>query len=310
MHKILLPAPEIGSYSAFLFLGLFGGYLIARWRAVRGGIKGSHIDNLALLISIVSLFGARFFSWLFFFPPGISLWKAFTNSGGGMVFYGGMIFGILTAIIYARWARLPLGNLLDVFAPGLALGLALGRVGCFMAGCCWGDPCISSDDWSKASVASLSWQMRTASFISGPHFPLAVRFPAGAGAYEQHLKLGLIGSQAKLSQPVHPVQLYEAALAFALCVLLHRNFEKRRWHGQVVCLFVLSYSVIRFGTEFLRADNAPQYLGLTLSQVISLVMGTIAAIVCLAQKSRPVPTDKRAEDRQAEISKVETAVGC
>ncbi|MEY2428717.1 MAG: phosphatidylglycerol---prolipoprotein diacylglyceryl transferase [Verrucomicrobiota bacterium] len=310
MHKILLSAPEIGSYSAFLFLGLFGGYLIARWQAARAGIKGSHIDNLALLVSIFSLFGARFFSWLFFFPPGISLWKAFTNSGGGMVFYGGMIFGIFTAIIYARWARLPLGNLLDVFAPGLALGLALGRVGCFMAGCCWGDPCISPNDWSKASLPNLSWQMRTAPFMSGPRFPLAVRFPEGAGAYEQHLKLGLIDSRARLSQPVHPVQLYEAALAFGLCVWLLLTFAKRRWHGQVVCMFVLSYSVIRFGTEFLRADNAPQYLGMTLSQVISLVMGAVVAIVWLAQKSRSVPSEKRAEDREAEISKVETAVGC
>src|ERR1700694_3545437 len=108
MHKFLLAEPRIGSYSALLLLGLVGGYLIARWRAVRAGVKGSHIDNLALLISVFSLFGARFFSWLFFFPPGISLWQAFTTSGGGMVFYGGMISGILTAIIYARLARLPL----------------------------------------------------------------------------------------------------------------------------------------------------------------------------------------------------------
>jgi prolipoprotein diacylglyceryltransferase len=146
--------------------------------------------------------------------------------------------------------------------------------------------------------------------MSGSRFPLAVRFPEGAGAYEQHLKLGLIDSQAKLSQPVHPVQLYEAALVFGLCVLLHLNFEKRRWQGQVVCIFILGYSVIRFGTEFLRADNAPQYLGMTLSQVISLVMGAVVAMVWLAQKSRSVPGDKPSEREQAEISKVETVAGC
>src|SRR5258706_10268656 len=125
MHKLLLSEPRIGSYSALLLLGIVGGHLIARWRAVRAGIKGSHIDNLALLVALFGLFGARFFSWLFFFPPGISLWAALKDSGGGMVFYGGVIFGILTVIVYGGVARLPLGNLLDVFSPGLGLGLAL-----------------------------------------------------------------------------------------------------------------------------------------------------------------------------------------
>src|SRR5437588_1600575 len=149
MHKLLLSEPRIGSYSAFLLLGLLGGYLLARWRAVRCGIKGSHIDNLALLIAFLSLFGARLFSWLFYFPPGVSLWAALRDSSGGMVFYGGLIFGLLAAIIYARIARLALGNLLDVFAPALALGLAFGRVGCFMAGCCWGDACVAPAELSK-----------------------------------------------------------------------------------------------------------------------------------------------------------------
>lgn len=309
MHKLLLSEPSIGSYSAFLLLGLVAGYLITRWRAVRAGIKGSHIDNLALLLSIFSLFGARFFSWLFFFPSGISLWQALTNSGGGMVFYGGMIFGILTAIIYSRWAGLALGNLLDVFAPGLALGLALGRVGCFMAGCCWGDVCLSPGDWSKIATPNLAWQVRTVPLISGARFPLAVRFPEGAGAYEQHLKLGLIEPQARLSRPVHPVQLYEAALVLALSLFLHLRFEKRRWHGQVVCLFILSYALIRFGTEFLRADNAPIYLGLTLSQVISLALGTIATLVLITEKSwgNTLAAGHRPHSRRLEESKPRAA---
>src|SRR5437868_9117533 len=123
MHKLLVAEPRIGSYSAFLLLGLLGGYLISRWRAVRAGVKGSHIDNLALLIPIVSLFGARLFSWLFYFPSGTSFWAALKDSGGGMVFYGGLLFGILTVLAYARITQLALGSLFDVFAPGLALGL-------------------------------------------------------------------------------------------------------------------------------------------------------------------------------------------
>src|SRR5438105_3571617 len=151
MHKVLISQPQVGSYSAFLLLGIVGGYLLTRWRASQCGLKRSHIDNLALLIAILSLFGARLFSWLFYFPSGIGFWQALWDGGGGMVFYGGMVFGILAVLAYARVTGLKIWNLLDLFAPGLALGLALGRVGCFLAGCCWGDLCV--DEKSLASLA-------------------------------------------------------------------------------------------------------------------------------------------------------------
>lgn len=288
MHKILISEPRIGSYSVLLLLGLLGGYLITRWRAVRAGVKGAHIDNLALLIAVLSLFGARFFSWLFYFPAGVSLWAALRDTGGGMVFYGGLIFGIVTVVLYARAARLPLGNLVDVFAPGLALGLALGRVGCFMAGCCWGDVCLDPKEVSKFSSPGLKWQLQTFALVSPSGFPIAVQFPKGAGAFEQHRKLGLIDDNATASRPVHPVQLYEAGLALALCLFLHLYFEKRQWHGQVFCLLILSYSGIRFATEFLRADNRPIYFGLTLSQVISIGLATMAVLVMTAKKRRTI----------------------
>jgi phosphatidylglycerol:prolipoprotein diacylglycerol transferase len=301
MHKILISQPNIGSYSAMLFCGIFFGYLLTRWRAVRAGVKGSHIDNLALLITVSSLFGARFFSWLFYFPPGISLWRALRDSGGGMVFYGGLIFGALTLIIYARSARLPLANLLDVFSPGLALGLALGRVGCFLAGCCWGDLCIDSTDVARLPSSISTWQVRTVPFLSQASFPFAVKFPPEAGAYEQHRQLGLITDQSPRSLPVHPVQLYEAALALGLCLYLHLWFNRRRWPGQIVCLLILSYAGIRFGTEILRADNAPTFFGLTLSQVISLGLALAALFGWLATKPKtvaavttnPAPIDQR-----------------
>jgi phosphatidylglycerol:prolipoprotein diacylglycerol transferase len=285
MHKSLLAEPYIGSYSAFLLLGLAGGYWLMRWRGVRIGLKGSHLDNLALLIAALSLFGARFFSWWFYFPPGSSLWGALTTSGGGMVFYGGMIFGIATAFLYARLAHLPLGNVMDAGAPGLALGLAFGRIGCFMAGCCWGDLCVNADEMGKLPSSGLVWQVRTVPLVSGAGFPLAVRFPAGAGAFEQHREIGLIDEHAECSLAVHPVQLYEAALAFALCMALHWWFPRRRWHGQVFWVFVLSYGVIRFLMEFLRADNSPVYFGFTLSQAISIGLATAALAVLVNRKS-------------------------
>src|SRR2546423_15649999 len=138
MHKVLLANLSVGSYSAFLLLGLLGGYLLMRWRGVAMGLKGSHLDNLALVITIVSLFGARLFSWWFYFPPGISLWAALTTSSGGMVFYGGMILGLASAILYCRFTELLLGNVLVAGAGGLGLGLAFGGGGGFWRAVCCG----------------------------------------------------------------------------------------------------------------------------------------------------------------------------
>ena len=283
MHKTLVSDPAIGSYSAFLLLGLIGGYALMRWRGVRIGLRGSHLDNLALLIAVFSLFGARLFSWWFYFPAGATLWSAFTASGGGMVFYGGMIFGILISVVYARLAHLSIGDIMDAGAPGLALGLAFGRIGCFMAGCCWGDLCVNSNELAKLPSSRVLWQVRTVPLLSGAAFPLAVQFPPEAGAFEQHRELGLIDENAARSRPVHPVQLYEAGLALGLCIALHCWFPRRRWPGQVICLFVLSYGLIRFFMEFLRADNAPAYSGLTLSQMLSLALASLALLFILSR---------------------------
>src|ERR1043166_6835231 len=144
MHRLLTTSPVIGSYSFCLLLGIVAAYVVARWNAGRIGIAGRHIDNLALWAGVIGLVGARVFSWLFYFPPGASLWSAFARPGGGMVFYGGVIFGLATVVAYAAIAKLALRDLLDLFAGPLALGLAIGRIGCFLAGCCWGDLCVDA----------------------------------------------------------------------------------------------------------------------------------------------------------------------
>jgi phosphatidylglycerol:prolipoprotein diacylglycerol transferase len=281
---MLFNHPLIGSYSFCLFFAILAGYLLSRYNAPRTGIKGSHIDNLTLLAATFGLFGARFFSWWFYYPPGRSFWKALFDSGGGMVFYGGMIFGIVMVLSYSLIARLPLGRLMDTFAPGMALGLACGRVGCFLAGCCWGDLCVAPNEIARLSPPALHWQVQTIPAISTPGFPLAVKFPPGAAAFEQHVKLGLIDAHASKSRPVHPVQLYEAFLALGLCVWLQRNIGRCRWAGSVVCQLVLGYAIIRFGTEFLRADNRPIYYGVTLSQGLSVLLAAIATGVLVGRK--------------------------
>ena len=122
--------------------------------------------------------------------------------------------------------------------------------------------------------------------ISPSGFTLAVRFPEGAGAFEQQQELGLLAAGSTRSLPVHPVQLYEAALALLLVLLLQRYSAENRRPGIIFCYLIVGYAVIRFATEFFRADNPPIYLGFTLSQVISITLGVAAGLVLVGKPSR------------------------
>lgn len=285
MYPELIPYPHVDSYPALLFLGFLAGHLLARHRARQNGVETRHLDNLTLLLVVFGLVGARFFSWLFDQKPGASLLQNLKLWGpGGLVFYGGAIFGVLCVWIYSRLQRLSALKMADIYAPSLALGLGFGRIGCFLAGCCWGDVCAA-----PAQLASLSApaarQVFTLPPLSPPGFFLAASYPRGAGAYEQHLRLGLLTPEATRSLPVHPSQLYEAALAFALCWILHRTWKSASFRGEVLARFGIGYGIIRFLLEFLRADNSPRFFGLTLSQMISLLFIAAGSFAILRSRA-------------------------
>jgi phosphatidylglycerol:prolipoprotein diacylglycerol transferase len=118
-----------------------------------------------------------------------------------------------------------------------------------------------------------------------------VRFPSETGAFKQHHRLGLIPHHASSSLPVHPVQLYEALMAFALVAGLQWRRSKPHVPGGLFCAFGVGYGVIRFVLEFLRADNSPAYLGLTLSQVISvLIIGVFLPLLLYCSRGTPLAT--------------------
>ena len=286
MYRELWHHPHIGSYSACLLLAFFCGYVLGRWRAVRLGIQGRHIDNITLLIPPISLFGARFFSWLFYQPAGTGFVQGMLMDGGGLVFYGGLVFAIATVVVYTRVQRLSLREMADAWAAPVVLGLAIGRVGCFLAGCCWGDLCVDKTALATVTDPQVAFKVQTFTSVSSERFPLAVEFPKGSGAHRQHVKLELISKDAPRSLPVHPTQLYEAVLAFGFAIFLHLNFSKRRRAGNVFSLMLVGYGVIRFAVEFFRADNAPAYLGLTISQVISVLFILVGGLALLVRVQR------------------------
>ncbi len=283
MHRELTSFLHLEAYSAFLFLAFLCGHFWARWRARTAAVEPRHIDNLTLLIIFFSLAGARLFSWMFYQKAGTPFLDNFKLwGGGGLVFYGGMLFGFGCVVAYSVMTRISFGKLADIYAPSLALGLGFGRVGCFMAGCCWGDLC------APGALAGLDpaviHQVTTVPALSPAGFPLAVTFPPDTGAYQQHSRLGLISANAARSLPVHPAQLYEAVLVFLLAFYLHRLFRRNHFPGEIFARFGMGYGLIRFLVEFLRADNPPQYLGLTLSQVISVIVGLCATFWYCMQK--------------------------
>jgi phosphatidylglycerol:prolipoprotein diacylglycerol transferase len=118
---------------------------------------------------------------------------------------------------------------------------------------------------------------------------MAVTFPRKSEVWEQHLKLNLISSDSMRSLPVHPVQLYESALAFLLAFMLWRTLSRPHRDGQVCCGMLLGYALIRYSVEFLRADNKPVYWGMTLSQVISLLMAAVAIALLLSRRAGREP---------------------
>lgn len=269
MKPVLFAHPYIDSYPVLLLLGFFFGWLFARMRARGAGLHTAHIDNLGLIAALAGLAGGRFFARFFYahlsFWESLKLWK-----GEGLIFYGGFLVAAAAVIVYVVAFKLPLLKWLDCIAPSVAVGLAFGRIGCFLAGCCWGDVCVDSGQLTGIQNLEARQRLQTIPVLSPAHFPLAVSFPAGSDPYNQHLKWGLIRAQATRSLPVHPVQLYESALAFLLTFLLWKAWSRPHRDGEISLALLLAYAFIRFCMEFFRADNSLNDWNLTFSQMVSL----------------------------------------
>jgi phosphatidylglycerol:prolipoprotein diacylglycerol transferase len=223
MHPILIKLGPLTLHSYGFFMAL--GVGLALWfiyrQAKAQALDAGRLLDAAFYIMIVSLVGAKLillignFSYYLSNPKEI-FWVA--RSGG--VFQGGLAFGIVFALWYFRRKKIPTWKVADIAAPALALGHALGRIGCFMAGCCYGKECL------------LPW---------GTMFH---------SEYAHNL------TRLPLNSPLHPVQLYEAALNFVNFLVLTVALRKKSFDGQVFSLYVINYSVIRYITEFFRGDHA------------------------------------------------------
>ncbi|GIW88570.1 MAG: hypothetical protein KatS3mg108_2894 [Isosphaeraceae bacterium] len=271
MHPVLFQVPNtplrIHSFGVMLCLAFAAAISMAVWRARRQQLDPEAILDLALWAVLGGLVGARAFYVVEYWGKGsIRSWPdVFKIWEGGIVFYGGLFGGALACLAYAVYRRLPILRLGDVIAPSLALGLAIGRIGCFLNGCCYGDTC--SLPWAvRFPAGSAVWWNQALESVENPGQPLI------PGLTETQLEAARSGAFAGLprSAPVHPTQLYSAIDGLILCLVLNAFFPVRGRDGRVLALFLLLYPISRSLIEYLRNDEPAVWLGLTISQVVSL----------------------------------------
>ena len=238
----------IPTYGVLVTAGFLSALWLATRLAGRAGLDKEAVLNLGIYCGLSGILGAKLLMILVdlgYYLRNPREIVSFATLQAGGVFYGGLILALVTAFLYMRKKRLPLLATADAFAPGLALGHAIGRVGCFAAGCCWGLEC---------------------------HRPWAVTF-TNPVAYQ------LFGTP--LGTPLHPTQLYEAGTETATAILLYLLFHRAHRPGTIIGLYLLLYSSARFVIEMFRAPEQPNPFGgpLTAAQWISVGLFSLGALL-------------------------------
>ena len=148
---------------------------------------------------------------------------------GGLVWYGGLIAATLVAYRFVRKHRISFWPYGDLLVSSASLGHGIGRLGCFAAGCCFGN-------------------------VARDGFPLTVQFPAESSAWAQHVKDHLIDRSAVVSLPVYPTQLFEAGGELLIFLALLWIRTRKRFHGQVILSYFFLYPLLRTVIEMFRGD--------------------------------------------------------
>lgn len=239
----------VNTYGVLLAAGMLLALFVAAKLAARDGLPRERIYDLGLWTLIGGLVGSKIL--MFFTEDNVQIFSLdFLRSGG--VYYGGFIGGFLTLVLLIRWYKLPFWKVADAFAPGVAIGQAIGRQGCFAAGCCWGKPTDS---------------------IFGVHFTQAAHDFTGVPIEENGLPLHL-----------HPTQLYESITMFIVFGVLIYLHKKKRFDGQVLVAYGIIYGIVRFTIEFFRDDprgnilGLSSVLGISTSQMISLIVVAFSVV--------------------------------
>jgi phosphatidylglycerol:prolipoprotein diacylglycerol transferase len=181
---------------------------------------------------------------------------------------------VIASVIVMRYYKLPWWRTADSFAPGVILGQAIGRLGCFSAGCCWGKPTAG---WYGVHFSEKGSQ------ITG--VPTIVNHLAET---QRNVWAERLADHGGVLAPLklHPTQLYEAGAALLILVALLLIHRRRRFEGQVILAYAMLYSVARFIIEYWRDDPRGEILGLSTSQFIAIILfvGALATFIYRLRK--------------------------
>ena len=267
MHPILFEIRgfPVYTYGVMLAAAYLLGLQFALRRARRLGLDPNRVMDLGIWIIVSALIGAKLLllvvEWNTYSRSLSDLLSVVRSAG---VFYGGLIAAVLVAMWYMWRHRMPLWSVSDVFAPGIALGHVIGRLGCFFAGCCFGRP------------TDVPWAVTF-------HSEYAARY------------VGTI-----TGTPIHPTQLYEAgAELIILGALLFMERRGRAFPGRTFWAYMLLYAISRFIIEFYRGDPRGAVGMFSTSQLISIAIVPVSIAMLVYLSRRPAPSPKTAAARRA-----------
>jgi phosphatidylglycerol:prolipoprotein diacylglycerol transferase len=239
------------TYGVFVAIAFLSAIALALREARRVGEDGNKILDLCFYVIVAAIVGSRVLyvlvNWSVFAKDPLEIIRIWH---GGLVFYGGFIAAVITGLWYIMRQGLPLLRTLDIFAPSIAFGQFVGRIGCFFAGCCYGKIC---------------------------DLPWAVTFT--------HPE-----SLAPKGVPLHPTQLYSSLNCLIIFAILLGLKRIRTFEGQIFWIYVFLYGVTRFVLEYFRGDERGMFLDgmLSTSQLFGLIMAVIAIAMMLIVRRRCV----------------------
>ncbi len=244
----------IQTYGVFLAIAFACGIGLGVYNGRRFGIPSDRILDLAVWFMISAMFGSRLLYIILYPDQFPTIWSWFAFNRGGLVFFGGFVATTIAVIVFSRYSGIGLRNLGDLVAPCLALGHTIGRLGCFMNGCCFG--------------------RRTDSF-------LGVVFPERNEGFARH--------PTQLYE-----SLFLGILFMITLSAFGKRAEKGRFFpGAIWGIYVMAYSVFRFLIEFLRDDDRGGFftsLQLSVSQLISVAGFSFSVawlVLCFARRNTP-----------------------
>ena len=260
--KLLEIGPfTLHTYGVMLALALLVSIYTAAWMAEKEGLQKKHIWDFGFIVIISAIAGSKLLlvlTSLDYYLADLSRLFSIDFLRAGGVFYGGLLGAIAGCYVFSRFnPEVSFLKVSDVAAPAIPLGQAIGRIGCFSAGCCWG------------SHSDLPWAVT----FSNPY---------------SHSLIGV-----PLHESLHPVQLYESLSWFILFLILLAALRKKvfKTPGQLLCVYLVAFGIMRFILEFFRGDlERGVYLDgmISTSQAISLLVVPVSmAFFFYLQRRKP-----------------------